>query len=225
MAQESVSVEKPPKETRNIPCRRCNVRTNHKVLTSVKYSWSAEDYDIQGIDLYEVVSCLGCGSLSFRKSSSNSEDYEEDDEGNIFHPEHEEIYPNRITGRAPIEETYYLPEKIKNIYTETHSALSAKLKILAGVGIRALVEAICGEEKAEGSDLKKKIDNLVARGVLTASNAETLHQTRFLGNRSAHEVEAAKDAELSIAFDILENLLGTIYIIPKKAKALRFDPF
>jgi Domain of unknown function (DUF4145) len=40
-------------------------------------------------------------------------------------------------------------------------ALCSKLPILAGVGIRALIEAVCHDKSAQGSDLRKKIDSLV----------------------------------------------------------------
>jgi hypothetical protein len=188
-------------------------------LTSVKDHWREAEYDIQGMDYFGVISCLGCETLSFRKASSNSDDFYED-EGILIHPETEEIYPNRIIGRSPLDEQYYLPDKVKNIYKETHAALSSKLKILAGVGIRALIEGVCLEEEAKGINLKERINDLVAKGILTASNAETLHKTRFLGNKSAHELEVAKDQELGIAFDIVENMLQTLYIIPKKARSL-----
>jgi len=79
---------------------------------------------------------------------------------------------------------------------------------------------VCLEEKAEGSNLKEKIENLVKKGILTQKNADILHKTRFLRNRSVHEIEAATNSELSVAFDIMENLLQTVYIIPKKADTL-----
>ena len=57
--------------------------------------------------------------------------------------------------------------------------------------------------------------------VLTKRNAAVLHKTRLLGNRSAHEAAASSDSELDVAFDIVENLLETVYIIPKKAESLK----
>ena len=221
MLTKKITSKKVNNETRKIVCGHCNVKTNHKVHASVEFFWDETDIAVQGYDLYEIVSCLGCDTLSFRLASTNSEDVEIDEKGNYSYPEIEEIYPSRLIGRPPLKEQYSLPEKIRVIYKETHAALSSKLKILAGVGIRALVESICSEEKAVGSNLKERIDDLVKKNVLTPKNAETLHKTRFLGNRSAHEVESATDSELEVAFDILENLLETVYIIPQKAKGLK----
>jgi hypothetical protein len=124
-------------------------------------------------------------------------------------------------GRSALDGLYELPEKVRSIYKETHAALCTKLKILAGVGIRALVESVCQEESAEGNNLEKKIDDLVIKGVLTKRSADVLHKTRLLGNQAAHETKAASDSELDVAFDIIENLLETVYIIPKKSARLK----
>jgi hypothetical protein len=184
----------------------------------VEYSWGNDD--IQGVSNYEIIRCSGCDSISFRFTSSNSEDFHQDDEGNYIHDETEEIYPSRLMGRTALEDTYSLPPKVRSIYRETHAALCAKLPILAAVGIRALIESVCSEESAKGRNLEKKIDDLIQKEVLTKRNAIVLHKTRILGNMSAHEIESASDSELDVAFDIVENLLETVYIIPKKAEWL-----
>ena len=98
--------------------------------------------------------------------------------------------------------------------------MCARLNILAGIGIRALVESVCREKDAQGRKLEIKIDDLVTKGVLTHSSAETLHSTRVLGNKSAHELIAATDDELDIAMDIVESLIKTVYVIPQKSKRL-----
>jgi iron only hydrogenase large subunit-like protein len=217
---QKITIQKVKDEVRKVICSKCHIMTNHNIHSSIKNSWDYEEADIQGMELYETLSCRGCEELCFRLTTSNSEYIDYDRNGERYYPETEMIYPNRLMGRAPIKEQYSLPEKVRVIYKETHEAISSKLNILAGVGIRALIEAVCLEENAKGSNLMKKIDYLVANGVLTSKNAEILHKTRFLGNKSAHEVEAAKDSELAVAFDIMENLLQTLYIIPKKAKNL-----
>lgn len=185
MLTRRTTIKKVGHESRKVACSKCNRKTNHKVLTSVEYYWD-ESGDIQGCDHYETISCLGCEEISFRLASINSEDIEQGDDGNFFPTETEEIFPQRLIGRSPLDEQYHLSPKIRQIYKETHSALSAKLKILAGVGIGALIESICLEEKASGPNLKERIDDLVSKGILTQKSAEILHETRFLRNRSAH---------------------------------------
>lgn len=219
MSSKEITLDKTKGQIRQVVCNRCDNTTNHAVCGSVEFSWGNED--IQGVDVYEIIKCSGCDNVSFRIGSSNSDDCAQDEEGRYFYPETEEIYPSRLMGRVALSDIYSLPEKVRGIYKETHTALCSKLKILAGVGIRALVEAICSAEDAAGNTLEKKIDSLVVKNVLTAKNADILHKTRLLGNRAAHEIEAPSDSELDVAFDIVENLLETVYIIPKKAERLK----
>lgn len=202
-----------------IVCGRCNNTTNHSVYSSIEIPWGNED--IQGVDRYEIIQCSGCDSISFQKVSSDSDDFEQDDDGNLIRTEKVEIYPNRLMGRVVLEDTYLLPERVCLIYKETYLALCTKLKILACVGVRALIEAVCLEKEAKGKKLQIRIDNLVTKGILTKINADILHKTRILGNAAAHDTKIASDSELNIAFDIIENLLKTVYIIPKKAEKLK----
>ena len=206
-------------KTRQIVCNRCDLPTNHRVCNSVTYSY--DDGWLQGNEIYEVVQCLGCDQLSFRIGSQNSEDYEPDEEGNLVYPESEEVFPSRLMGRTPIEDIYYLPEKVRSVYNETHRAVTSNLKILAAVGIRALVETVCRHKKSGGRNLKQRIDGLVKKNILTQRSASILHRTRFLGNKSAHEVSAPSESELKIAFDIVENLLQNVYIIPLRVAQLK----
>jgi hypothetical protein len=216
---KKITLDKTKDEIREVVCNRCDNRTNHVVCGSIESSWGNED--IQGVDIYETIKCSGCDSISFRISSSNSEDCFVDDEGNYINSETEEIYPSRLMGRSALEEIYSLPDNVRSVYKETHIALCAKLKVLAGVGIRALVEAVCLEESTKGRTLEKRIDDLVKKEVLTKRNATILHKTRLLGNLAAHKAKAPSDSELDVAFDIVENLLETVYIIPKKAEYLK----
>lgn len=207
---------------RKIPCRSCDGFTNHEVTSSARIDWSIFGGSIDGVNIYEIIKCLGCDNISFRTCSSDSEDYSEDPvTGEYTRTEVENIYPKRLAGRKSMEGEYFLPAKIKEIYNETHSALLSKLDILASVGIRTLIEAVCLEEKAEGKDLQTKINNLVTKNVLTNKSAEILHKTRFLGNKSAHEITAPSNEELLVTFEIAENLLRNLYVIPKRAHQLR----
>lgn len=217
--KKEIILDKTKNLIREVVCNRCDNITNHVVCGSIEISWDNED--IKGVDTNEIIRCSGCDSVSFRIGSSNSEDIERDFDGNYIYPETEEIYPSRLKGRTALEDIYLLPDKVRSIYKETHSALCTKLKILAGIGIRALVEAVCSEETAKGDTLEEKIDDLVKKDVLTKRNAEVLHRTRILGNKAAHETKAGSDSELDVAFDIVENLLETVYIIPKKAERLK----
>ncbi|NCA93656.1 MAG: DUF4145 domain-containing protein [Sphingobacteriia bacterium] len=202
-----------------LACIRCDGETYHKVLHSVHVHESENEIDVWSD--FEIVCCQGCKEVSFRSNSMCSEDINYDPEtGEQSLDENVGLYPNRLAGRKQVKDMYLLPDEVLKIYKETHGALCGRLNILAGIGIRALVESVCREKEAQGANLKNKIDDLVTKGVLTQDSAETLHSTRLLGNNSAHETIAASDEELDIAMDIVENLIKTVYVIPQKAKRL-----
>jgi hypothetical protein len=219
--EKEFSENKTKGESRTVDCRRCNGQTNHTVCNSLGLAWEDYGANLQGTENYEIIRCLGCDNISFRIGFSNSEDIEYDLEGNSFYPETEKLYPSRLKSRTSLTDADSLPRKIRYVYTETHAALRIKLRILAGIGIRTLIEAVCLEEGAKGKNLKTKINDLVKKEVLTKKNATILHKTRFLGNRTAHEIKPPSDPELDVAFDIVENLLETVYIIPEKAEQLK----
>ena len=202
-----------------LACVKCDGETYHKVLMSVNLHESENEIDLWND--YEIVYCQGCKKVSFRSNSICSEDVNYDSEtGEPSFDEDVELYPNRIAGRKQVKDMYLLPDTVLKIYKETHGALCARLNILAGIGIRVLIESVCKEKEAQGKTLENKIDGLVIKGILTSDSAETLHSTRLLGNKSAHEIVAANDVELDIAMDIVENLIKSVYVIPEKAKKL-----
>ena len=201
-----------------VDCSRCDNATKHRVMFSVDLH--QRSFDIQGRESYQIVRCHGCDTLSFRLVSSNSEDIGYIDKDEIEYIERKEVYPPRIAGRPRLKDNGLLPREVELIYRETHAALCMDLRVLAAVGIRALVEAVCAEKEAQGGNLEKKIDSLVKAGVLTDSGAQILHGLRFMGNAAAHEIKRHSLSTLSTAFDVSENLLQNVYIIPAKASRL-----
>lgn len=210
-----------PNETQNkeyhIPCAECIRETRHKVLQSIDIGGKqemGEHWDFYWTERYQIVQCQGCDSISFRRYYSDSEDYYHDDSGNIVPTETVEIYPSRIAGRKKLNDSHRLPQNVRAIYVETHTALCSKQPILAVIGIRALVETVCKDNGANGGNLEKRIDDLVAKGILTSGNAELLHSLRILGNEGAHEVKVQDEKTLGLAMTIVEQLLNNVYILP-----------
>lgn len=197
---------------------RCSGKTYHRVLARAERNesneemwWSAE---------FDIIECNGCGTISFRRKSQSSEDWDYDEDGNMAPTFQEELFPGRIEGGKGMPDAYLLPEKVANVYRETREALAAKLRVLAGVGIRALVEAVCAEQNASGPNLEKRIDDLVTKGVLSEAAAEFLHSTRLVGNEAAHEVEPQSDDILVAAMGVAEYLLLHMYLMERRIRHL-----
>lgn len=197
-----------------LPCLRCNHPTWHEVVArgdSRIYmndgaSWSAE--------IYQVVRCPGCRTHSFMVSDADSSLPEGTNTGWSLYP------PRGDMTRPWLEGFHHLPSHLLPLYRETHDALRASQPILAAVGIRALVEAVCRHKRVSGRTLKQRIDALTARGILTPIDAAALHRTRFLGNRVAHQAAPASEAVLHAAMRIVDHLLASTYVIRRVAAGL-----
>ncbi|MBY0533957.1 MAG: DUF4145 domain-containing protein [Rickettsiaceae bacterium] len=201
-----------------VACLECDTETFHKVIKSVS-EHSEEPWGIYWAN-HEIIMCQGCRTISFRLASGTDDIIGEDYDGDPIYDTSVKLFPSRIRGRKQLRYAHNLPVKIYKIYSETHKALSSEQPILAGIGIRALVESVCTEKDAKGSNLKERINNLVEIGVLTKEGAQILDNTRIFGNESAHEIIPIKDEDLGILMDIAENLLENTYILPVKAREL-----
>ena len=202
-----------------IPCQNCGgSRRNHLVLKERLHSWDIEEAGICGSSVYQICKCAGCDDIRFRVESSNSEDIDyRSGEPEVT----ESVFPETSeSSRIPIE-TVGLPEAIGRIYKETVITFNAGALILAGGGLRAIVEALCQDKNVPGGNLQDKIDNLVSQGFLAAPQAELLHEERYLGNAALHEIVAPSKLDVRDGFDIIDTLLTTIYILPEKARRLR----
>lgn len=218
--REETTINKTQNEEYRLACGKCRRETRHRVLQSVDVEGDDRKFDFQFVDNYQIIQCQGCDFISFRKSHSNSWEfiYEEDNEEPNY-VSTVELYP-RVARRDKLLHAYILPTPVKCIYDETHSALSNKQPILAGVGIRTLVEAVCNEKAAAGRRLVNKIDDLVKKGVLTQAGAETLHSLRILGNDAVHQVKPHSEKTLNLALDVVEHLLNDVYVLPATTKDL-----
>ena len=224
MATKILALDKKKGNALNVPCQICSGKPEHIVLCSVdtngsesmgnhdNYYWSESD---------QIIQCQGCKTISFRAISSNSEDLDCDDDGNTIEAQVESLFPPRLANLKgiPVDDTWAIDSKVRSIYVETMGALHSGSPLLAAIGLRAIVEAVCKSQSAQGNDLLKKIDDLVFKGVLTPGGAAVLHKIRALGNKAAHEVLPHTEKQLAVAMAVVENLLQTVYIIPKKAEA------
>lgn len=177
--------------------------------------------DVQWSSALYTIMCGGCKTVTFCEECTNSEEIDYDETGKPEHVVIQKVYPGRVAGRPLLNDVARLPYGVANIYKQTHEAICNKQTILAGIGLRAIVEAVCESQAANGDNLFKRIDDLVVKGVTTPSGAEILHSIRLMGNSSAHEVLANSEEELTTALEVVEHLLSGVYLIPHKAKKLK----
>jgi len=205
-----------------IACGHCDRVTHHEALAEIK--WCFDSAEIAIWHNYMIVMCKGCRTLSFCIESTDSEAVEYDENGETSLARSYQLFPSRAAGRPELQSIHDVPFGIYSVYRETRSALCSGQAILTGIGIRAIVEAVCKERSASGRNLEDKIDALAAMKIVTDDGAKILHSLRFMGNNAAHEVKAHSMEELHIAFGVIEYLLQGVYIMPKQATKLPQSP-
>lgn len=219
---EKQTVDKTKGQELQVACAGdCSGATYHKVISSVDLDGHVTDggYDFYWDSHHQIIQCQGCKTFSFRKASSNSEDMEPISHEEWEYVTYEDLYPSRVLGRNDLsDELYFLPTNIQRIYKETLQALNANSPVLAGIGLRAIIETVCKEKSASGGNLYQKIDDLVVKKILTPAGASILHKIRTLGNDAAHEVKPHSEKQLGLAMDVAEHVLKDVYIIPKKVE-------
>lgn len=202
-----------------IVCGECDRETVHSILKLKQQTLHTDDFHIW--DDFMIVQCRGCETTSFLHESTCSEDEDWDPELEQMVPVPTvKIYPSRIAGRKAFDGLYELPHGLVRVYKETHAAICNQLNILAGIGIRSLIESVCKHQSIHGGTLKAKIDQLESQLLVTPTGAKILHSIRDLGNDAAHDARPSSSAQLGIAFDVVEHLLREVYILPKRSSQL-----
>ncbi len=227
-----------------VVCCVCNIETNHIVCQSLEHETLGAKFEKSGyscdsnahllIDLYDsfqIIQCQGCNSISFRQVRNCSE-YDND---TVF------LYPHRSKTTKPIKDYFHVPRDLQLIYSETIECFNHDNSYLCAAGLRAIVEGVCADQKitdgpeltSTGDQVKKngkplrknalyhKIIGLVEKGILTKEQANILHFHRNLGNDALHELQRPSAKELSLAIDVLENVLDVLYESPKKGDVLK----
>lgn len=209
-----------------IPCTVCG-GGNRRHLVLFQKSWGiGDDYGYDHDEHHLLLECMGCESIKYKRYSTS--EYKRDEFGRI-----EEldvgIWPNdgKTQNRRPIHFTdtgiskALVPVNVLKMYRETIIAFNADARTLAGGGLRATVEAICIEHGLINGNLQGKIDALAKNGLLTAGQAELLHEERYIGNSALHELATPSHEDIEDGLQIVEGLITTLYLLPEKAKRLR----
>jgi hypothetical protein len=165
-----------------------------------------------------VIQCRGCEKTSFRYVFL---DYESafpisNDEWDV--PETIETYPKFIKDHHELDGAHYVPDIVSEVYEESLTAIQEGAGILAGLGLRGTIEAICNDRGITGKNLEIRISRLATQGLISQKDAERLHAIRFLGNDAAHDIKKPNERQIEIALRIIEHLITTVYILDAEAK-------
>lgn len=195
-------------------CNNCNKETNYEILTQYEKSYNDE---YRCTFKYQVVKCKGCDEISFRQEFHDIEaaypafDRFSGEEWTV--PVKIDIYPKAQKHKL-IDGSEFIPTEIYNAYKQTLIAYREEATILAGIGFRAIIEAICAEQSVKERNLQASITKLNKNGILSKRDTNLLHSIRFLGNDAAHEIKEPKSGQLETTLKIIEHLLLSLYVLP-----------
>lgn len=194
------------------PCGVCNAEVAHTVhavieeRTAVCCEYGCDNF----YTAHQLVQCCGCKTVSLRVLSDS--DIDRPNSSPVI-----SYFPGRVVGLNKVE-LQYLPAQLLQIFKETLEALGNGQLVLAGVGVRAIIETMCKDRQAQGGDLHKKINWLHGQGFVTQDGLKILHQLRILGNAAAHEVTAHSEEKLKTAMAVVIHMIEMIYVIPVKCQ-------
>lgn len=194
-------------------CGACDRDTKHSILFSV--SESEDEYRIDRD--YQVVECCGCETKSFRKVVSFIEDAYRISEDDWDVPQDIHSFPSILKGHRAVPDIDRAPKLVRAIYRQSLDAIKNQSNVLAGIGLRATIEAICNERGVAGKNLEVRIDKLSKSGFISQNDADRLHAIRFMGNDAAHDIQSTEVEGLLVALRIVEHLVISVYILDKDA--------
>ena len=217
MTDSTVKVSAPDNERTRLMCNTCGRTTNHDVLTVVEQS--IYDPVLSTSLTHRVVQCRGCETLTAQILKTDEMSHTTDPQtGEVVQIYDIDYFPPRQAGRKVLQHAYELPQNIGFVYKEVLSALFGNMRMLAAVGLRTLVEAICNDQRAAGKSLVEKINQLRDTKVITPAGADILHRVRVLGNTATHEAGPQPIRDLWEALDVVEHTLASVYILPARAQ-------
>lgn len=205
-------------------CVSCKRETNQLVLSSKKTSNGNEKVETEeNFTEYMILECGGCKTISFLIRETT----EHVSFGETYC--YDRNYPKKIDSYEEYkflrdEDHEQLPVKIYELYNEVRVAFENEVSVLAGLGLRTIIEAICLQQKISGNSLFNKIKTLETKSLISPNERELLDKLRVIGNMSAHEIKAFPMDKLGYALDIVNHVLQSVYILPKINKKLNIKP-
>lgn len=227
-------------------CKSCDKNTNHYIVYC--HPNVGEEVDEYGYAFFEwseksyIVQCAGCDEIGFIQVYTDSEMFSYDPDGEMYPDEDVKVFPPEIeknrSNHLQVEkkEFYKVPDSLLDLYGQIINAYNSQSYILAGIGLRTMIEGICldlgikevnvrdedGKPKFKengkpitSKTLHWKIEELVARKIILLKQAEVIHSLKDLGNEVVHEATSPSRAVLKKGIAIIEFMLEHTYDLEK----------
>jgi len=195
-----------------IYCNHCRTKTRHVCVGSKDYHSEEDGPGEWGT--YRLWTCAGCDTCTM--GDNYSADYMRDQEDEEYYES--VFHPKRAHSVRSEKHFIQLPHKLKSLYKEIITSHNESLNLLCAAGLRALIEGACADKGIAGRNLEEKIEGM--KKLLPENIVKNLHSFRFIGNRAVHELEPPSNLEVTLALNVIEDILNFLYELDYKAKML-----
>ncbi|KMY50543.1 DUF4145 domain-containing protein [Peribacillus loiseleuriae] len=220
-------------------CSKCERHTNHNIIMTHEKKSSSED-DIQFSHKYHIVQCAGCDEIAFVDQYGDEDmwEYANEGHGERVWVEEFRVYPEKsvVEGNPVfwIERKEYrnVPGVVQVLYSQIIEVYNQGYFLLATIGMRTLIEAICLDvginkgylynddntvkenkrgEPIFSSSLEGEIFGLFEENMIIWDQAIILQKIRDIGNAAVHEIKEPSFLVFKSAMQIIEQVLNNVY--------------
>lgn len=204
-----MATKKPP-NIEKLHCNSCRITTKHLLLKTHRDTGSDEERGFYWQTDSEMFECCGCSSVLLRQTHHFSED-----------PEPEvTFYPPPASRWLP-QWQWSLPHKLRGLLAQIYKALQANSLSLAMMGARAILDTAIIDTVGDHGSFGKNLEAMKNKGYLSVKNCEYLDVAFDAGSASAHRSHNPDQDQINTVMDIVENMLQSLFVLEKKAKALK----
>ena len=197
------------------PCRECHRETSQKVIKLHRVGGSEyvdeQIGEISWANVYEMLECRGCGTVTLRDTYWFSEDPEEQ----------VTYYPPSVSRVMPQWRSQLKSWTLRELMDEIYSALGADRRRLATMGARTLVDMVLVDKVGDLGTFGQKLAGLEKAGFIARQGREYLEAALDAGNAAAHRGHKPSSAQLNHVMDIVENVLESVYVLEDAAAELK----
>ncbi len=209
-----------------IHCNGCGQQTRHELLHEAKQEFHEEiegQYPFDATTTYRTLMCLGCESVTLRRTHRHSEMGHDEGPDTTY-------YPPRVSRKLP-SWLDRLDFDDARLMKEVYTALHADSRSLAMMGARAMFDAFIRRNNCEAQKggFAASLQKLLDEGFITKHDLPLIEAAIDAGNASAHRGHRPKREHLELVMNLLENLLHQELLRPeveglKKATPQRIKP-
>lgn len=203
------------------PCNKCYKETKHDVLF-VKREKGTEKFD-QGFSVdwgiaWTLLQCRGCETVSLKRESWNSEDYDEQMSYNIT----ASYFPPRSFREIPswVNESK-IPDEVEGLLRELYIALQSGCRAASAMLMRAVFERVMIRKVGDHGTFSKNLAEFEKLGFIGKKQAGLITAMLEAGHASIHRAFVPELKDLVTLLDILEGTLATIYVHAPQAAAIK----